>query len=170
VTVAFANQTYTITVPLSVVGSPEASTLFEEVEAHVAAEPKPAAVPDTKIEKFPDETPTVVDATRTWNYQLGATALGNPVLKVAAIQRPGCSVAGSTGGTSAGNDGSLPSCIAAASGGTGGSGGGGGTGGSGGGRGGDDLATTGLNPALPLTAVFVGMVLAVTIRRRRRAT
>jgi hypothetical protein len=167
VDVGFANQTYTITVPLAAVGGPAASTVFEEVEAHVAAEPKSATVPDSQINAFPDETPTVVDATRTWNYKLGATGLGNPVLKVAAVQRPGCSVAGSTGGTSAGNDGSLPSCIAAAPGGT--TGGTGGTGGSGGGRGGDDLATTGLDPVIPVGGLLLAGIVAVLVRRRRRA-
>jgi uncharacterized membrane protein YgcG len=174
VDVTFADQTYTITVPLSVVGAPGASTVLEEVEAHVASEPKAAAAPDTKVEKFPDETPTIVDATRTWNYKLGATGLGNPVAKVAAPQRPGCSVAGSTGGTSAGNDGSLPACNTAASGGTGGNGGTGGSGGSGGtgGNGGSGgLPATGLNPVLPVVAAaLTGIVVAGRRRRRRSAT
>ena len=166
VDVAFANQTYTLTVPLSAIGNPDSSTLFEQVEVHVAAEPLLATAPETKINTFPDETPTVVDATRTWNYQLGASGLGNPVPVFPAVQRPGCSVSGSTGGTAAGNDGSLPSCIAGSTGGSGG----GGSGGGGSGGGDDNLATTGLNPALPVTGVVLaGVALAVRRRRRRAA-
>lgn len=164
VTATYGDQAYTITVPLSAIGSPDDATLFEEVETHVAAEPKTAAVPDTKLNAFPDEVPTVMDATRTFNYRLGASGVAHPVAKVAAIQRAGCSVAGSTGGTSAGNDGHLPSCLAATP-----AKGSGGSGSSGGSKSGDKLATTGLSPVLPVTAVVLTGLVAVVVRRRRAA-
>jgi hypothetical protein len=170
-TATFANQTYTITVPLSAIGSPTADTLFEEVEAHVAAEPKPASAPDTKVEKFPDEVPTVADATRTFNYRLGATGVGAPVPKFAAVDRAGCSISGSTGGSSAGNNGELAACNTAGPPPTGGHTGGTGGGTAGGPKvGGDDLATTGLDPMLPVgAALATGLVLVAVRRRRRRA-
>jgi hypothetical protein len=165
VTSTFADQTYTITVPFSLVGSPAGGTVFDTVEAHVAAEPKPASAPDTKVEHFPDEVPVVVDATRTWNYRRGASGVGNPTPKFPAVQRPGCSISGSTGGSAGGNDGSLPSCLAAA-GGTGDTGGTGGTGGGGGGGGGG-LPATGLPAALPVLALGVAGIVVLMLRRRR---
>jgi hypothetical protein len=169
VTATFADQTYTITVPLSAIGNPDATTLMEEVEAHVAAEPKTAAVPDNKLNAFPDEVPTVIDATRTWNYRLGASGVALPVPKVAAVQRAGCSIAGSTGGTAAGNDGSLAACNAVL--GTKETGGGGSSGGSGGGSGGGTppLASTGLAPVIPVAGLVLAGIVAVFLRRRRAA-
>ncbi|MDQ1711705.1 MAG: hypothetical protein QOE45_1155 [Frankiaceae bacterium] len=170
VTSTFADQTYTITVPFSVIGSPTGSTVFESVEAHIAAEPKSASVPDTKVEHFPDEVPVVIEATRTWNYRRGATGLGDPVPLFPAVQRAGCSISGSTGGSAAGNDGSLAACaagVASGGGGTGGSGGGSGPGSGSGGGG--TIPTTGIPAALPVAAATVTGAVAVLLRRRRRA-
>jgi hypothetical protein len=176
VTGEFADQTYTITVPLSLVGDPSDDTVLEEVSVHVAAEPVSSNAPPTKVEKFVDEVPVVVDATRTWNYTLGATGLGAPMPVFPAVQRDGCSVGGSTGGTAAGNDGSLGACNVAGprrpgkgSGSGGGSGGGNGGGSGRGEAGGDDLATTGLDPVLPAGALLATAAFLTVRRRRRRA-
>jgi hypothetical protein len=167
--VTFADQTYTITVPFSQIGSPAAGTLFEEVEAHVVSEPKPASAPDTKVEKFPDEVPVVIDATRTWNYKLNATGAAAPVPKVAAVQRSGCSVAGNTGGTSGGNSGTtLCGAIGATTGGNTGGGSTGGNSGNGNGGGGGSMPATGLPGALPVAAVVLTGGTVLALRRRRR--
>ncbi|MHB8340803.1 MAG: hypothetical protein ACYDB7_06455 [Mycobacteriales bacterium] len=63
--------TYTLAVPLSVMGRPGPGSLLEEVTAFVTSNARPDLVPVSTAEAFLDEVPVELDATRSFNFRLG---------------------------------------------------------------------------------------------------
>ncbi|HEU0130157.1 MAG TPA: hypothetical protein VFQ85_04105, partial [Mycobacteriales bacterium] len=137
VTGSEASGKYTIDVPLSAIGDPKETDLFEEVMAFVTVSAHSAAAPQTNAETFADAVPLQVEGTRTWNYRLGATGTG-----VVVGTNPGGSGSGGSGSGSGGS----------------------GSGGSGSGTG--RIPATGLPFALPLAAA-AATAAALAVRRRR---
>jgi hypothetical protein len=81
-----------IVVPLSALGNPTGSSLFEEVTAFVTASPQGGAVPQNNGADFADIAPLQLEGTKTFNYRFGAPAGGG----VAAPLTPGTPATPST--------------------------------------------------------------------------
>jgi hypothetical protein len=102
VTGTHTGSTYTIDVPLSAIGNPKDSDLFEEVMAFTTVSAHSAATPQTNAETFADAVPLQVEGTRTFNYRLGATAVAKPPTGSGSGSGSG------SGGSGSGSGGGLP--------------------------------------------------------------
>jgi hypothetical protein len=61
--------TYTLSVPLTAVGSPSASSLLEEVMGFVTISAEPPSVPLDNASAFADEVPLEIEGTKTFNFR-----------------------------------------------------------------------------------------------------
>ncbi|MDQ1698846.1 MAG: hypothetical protein QOG34_709 [Frankiaceae bacterium] len=68
--------TYTLTVPLTAVGSPSASTLLEEVMGFVTVSAVPPAVQLDTASAFADEVPLQIEGTKTFNFRAASVTGG----------------------------------------------------------------------------------------------
>jgi uncharacterized membrane protein YgcG len=86
--------TYTLTVPLSAVGSPSASTLLEEVMGFVTVSAEPPTLPLDNASAFADEVPLEIEGTKTFNF------------RASAVSTPGSTSGSGSGSTSGSGSGS----------------------------------------------------------------
>jgi hypothetical protein len=61
--------TYTLTVPLSAIGNPSASSLLQEVMGFVTVSPEPPALQIDNASAFADEVPLQIEGTKTFNFR-----------------------------------------------------------------------------------------------------
>ncbi len=134
-----SHGTYTITIPLSAVGSPSSSSLLEEVMGFVTVSPQAGVVPQNNGMDFADIAPLQLEGTKTFNAKLSAPA-GNGSADPQATPGPTTDRSRANGGTGT---------TASRSGSTG------------------SLATTGLSTGLPLVAVGLLGLAGLAARRRR---